>query len=74
MVRGQLANKGKGKSFGTRLKLRGSSKPRYKSPCLTMRRCWKCGKVGHHKRECNSMEIKRIKGFEEILSNNIKPL
>jgi hypothetical protein len=42
MVRGQLVDRDKGKFSGTQSKSKGRSK----SLVHSMRRCWKCGKVG----------------------------
>jgi hypothetical protein len=55
VVRGRPIDIDKGKFFSRNSK----SKGRYKSHVQsTTRRCWKCGKVGHYKRDCKSKEKK----------------
>jgi hypothetical protein len=50
MVRGRPIDRGKGKFSGRKSKSKGRSK----SLVQSMRRCWKCGKVGHYKRDYKS--------------------
>jgi hypothetical protein len=48
LVRAQLVERDKGKLFNRKSKLKGRSKFLVQST----RRCWKCGKVGHYKKDC----------------------
>jgi hypothetical protein len=60
-VRGRLVDKGKEKFSSRNLKSRGKSK----SPVQLTRRCWKCSKVGHCKRNCKSKLIENSPGANE---------
>jgi hypothetical protein len=53
MVRGRPIDRDKGKFSGRKSKSKGRSK----SLVQSMRRCWKCGKVGNYKRDCKSKEM-----------------
>jgi hypothetical protein len=55
VVRGRSVSRDKGKLSSRNSKLKG----RYKSHVHSTRICWKCGKVGHYKRDCKSkaMEV-----------------
>jgi hypothetical protein len=55
VVRGRPINRDKGKFSGRKSKSKGRSK----SLIQLTRRCWKCGKVGHYKRDYKSkaMEV-----------------
>jgi predicted RNA-binding protein YlxR (DUF448 family) len=64
MVRGRPVDIDKGKLSGRKSKLRGRSKYLVQS----MRRCWKCSKVGHYKRKC------KLKVTEISLGSNKKKL
>jgi hypothetical protein len=50
VVRGQPVDRDKG-IFSDR---KFNSKGRYKSPVQSTRRCWKCGKDEHYKKDCKS--------------------
>jgi hypothetical protein len=55
VVRGRLIDRDRGKLFG----IKSKSKGRSRSHVHSMRRCWKCSKVGNYKRDCKSkvMEV-----------------
>jgi hypothetical protein len=55
VLRGQPVDREKGKFSSIKSKSKGI----FKSPIhSTTRRCYKCSKVGHYKRECKSKETK----------------
>jgi hypothetical protein len=47
-----------GKPSGWRSKYTSRSK----SPRKYLRKCWKCGKTGHHKKDCKSKKVEKSKG------------
>ena len=57
-VRGFPQERNKNKGSGGRSK----SKGRYKSPGKGIRKCWKCSKVGHYKKDCRYKNFKKEKG------------
>ena len=61
IVKGQLVDRGKGKSFSGRSKSRGKSK----SPRHLTRKCRKCGKVWHVKKHCELIIVEKRKGSNE---------
>jgi hypothetical protein len=68
VVRGRLVDRDKRK-FSFR---KSKSKGRSKSPIQLMRRCWKCGKGGHYKRDCNLKEMEVSTGSEAKKSTERK--
>lgn len=72
MVRGRLVKKVKGISSNAISKSRGRSKSRSKSPFQLTRKCWKCGKERHYKRDYNLKGIENNKGSKESQSTEVK--
>jgi hypothetical protein len=68
VVRVQPVDRDKGKFSSRNYKSKGRSK----SLVQSTRRCWKCGKVGHYKRDCNSKEMEVSTGSDEKHSNERK--
>jgi hypothetical protein len=68
VVRGRSVDRDKGKFSGRKSKLKGRSK----SPVQSTRRCWKCGKVRHYKRDCKSKAMEVSTGFNEKNSTERK--
>jgi hypothetical protein len=57
-VRGHPKDRDTNKSSGGGSKSKGRSKSLGKS----LRKCWKCGKVGHYKKYCRSKKVDKAKG------------
>jgi hypothetical protein len=54
--------------------LRGRSKytGRSKSPRKSLRKCWKCGKTRHYKKDCKSKKVEKPKGSDSTSSTEEK--
>jgi hypothetical protein len=62
VVRGRPVDRDKGKLSNRNSKSKGRSKSHVQST----RRCWKCGKFGHYKRDC------KLKAMEVIIGSDKK--
>jgi hypothetical protein len=67
-VRGRTQDKNLGRPSGWRSKSTGRSK----SPKISLRKCCKCGKTLHYKKDCRSMKVKKPKGSNSISSIEAK--
>jgi hypothetical protein len=56
------------KSLGGRSKSTGRSK----SPRKYLRKCWKCGKTWHYKKDCKSKKVEKPKGSDSTSSIEAK--
>jgi hypothetical protein len=45
---------------------------RSKSPRKSLRKCWKCGKIGHYNKYCKSKKVEKPKGFDRTSSMEVK--
>lgn len=60
----KMKKKKEKKKYGNRSKSRG----RYKYPEQFLRKCWKCGKPGHMKKDCGSHKIlRKVRDFMMLL-------
>jgi hypothetical protein len=67
-VRGHTQDKNPSKPSGWRSKSTGRSK----SPEKSLRKCWKCGKIGHYKKYCKSKKVEKPKGYDSTSSIEVK--
>jgi hypothetical protein len=67
-VRGNTQERNPGNPSGWRSKSTGRSK----SPGKSLRKCWKCDKRGHYKKDCKSKKVEKPKGFDSTSSTELK--
>ena len=67
-VRGHTQDRNLGKPLGWRSKSIGRSK----SPRKSLRKCWKCGKTRHYKKDCKSKKVDKPKGSDSTSSTEVK--
>jgi hypothetical protein len=67
-VRGRTQDKNLGRPSGWRSKSTGRSK----SPKKSLRKCWKCGKTWHYKKDCRSKKVEKPKGSDSISSIDVR--
>jgi hypothetical protein len=67
-VRGRTQERNPGESSRGRSK----STTRSKSPEKYLRKCWKCGKIGHYKKYCTSMKVDKPNGSDSTSSTEAK--
>jgi hypothetical protein len=67
-VGGCTQDKNPGKPSGWRSKSTGISK----SPRKSLRKCWKCGKTWHYKKDCKSKKVENPKGSDSTSSTEAK--
>ena len=66
-VRGSTQDRNPGKPSGWRSKSTGRSKSLGKS----LRKCWKCGKTGHYKKDFKSKKVEKPKGSDSTSSTEV---
>jgi hypothetical protein len=67
-VRGHTQDRNPGKSSRGRSKSTGRSKSLGKY----LRKCWKCGKTRHYKKDCKSKKVDKLKGSDSTSSIEVK--
>jgi hypothetical protein len=67
-VRGCTQERNHGKPSGRRSKSTGRSK----SPGKSLRKCWKCGKTRHYKKDCKSKKVEKPKVYDSTSFTEVK--